>query len=281
MDATIHTIAEINNIQLKEITSLHGGSINSVFLLKSTSGNFALKLNNASKFPLMFETEANGLQLLKASNSFIIPSVIAQNEIENTSYLLMEYIPSGNKTSKFNSDFAEKLTILHRCSQDYFGLSHDNYIGSLPQSNNKEKTASDFYINQRIEPQIKLATQKGYSFKELDLIYKNISDTIPKKDPSLIHGDLWNGNYLTSIEGNPCLIDPAVSYGPREMDLAMMQLFGGFSEEIFEQYHELFPLAPNWKDRVSLWQLYYLFVHLNLFGGGYFSQVNSILKQYS
>jgi fructosamine-3-kinase len=103
---------------------------------------------------------------------------------------------------------------------------------------------------------------------------------IPEERPSLIHGDLWNGNYLIAKEGKPVLIDPAVSYGIREMDLAMMHLFGGFSEEVYNVYHELSPLQAGWQDRTSLWQLYYLLVHLNLFGSGYLSQVQTAIKRY-
>jgi len=281
MNAILHTIAELNQIQISEITPLSGGSINSVYLLKSNTKKYVLKVNDASKFPNMFETEARGLQILKESKSFQTPEVKTQNEFENTSYLLMEYIPSGNKTSNFNELFAENLSKIHHSTQDYFGLSHHNYIGSLPQYNSKEKSASEFYINQRLKPQLKLASQKGYTFNQLEKVFKNISDIIPNEPSSLIHGDLWNGNYLISTKGEPCLIDPAISYSIREMDIAMMHLFGGFSDEIFNLYHEQFPLTENWQDRISLWQLYYLLVHLNLFGSGYFSQVNSIMKQYS
>ncbi|MFT5076439.1 MAG: fructosamine-3-kinase [Flavobacteriaceae bacterium] len=281
MDATIHKIAELNKIQLKEIVPLYSGSINSVYLLKCNSIEYVLKINDALKFSKMFETEAKGLQVLKESQSFKIPTVIRQDEIENSSYLLMEYIPSGKKSYNFNEIFAENLVKLHQCTQDFFGLQHHNYIGSLPQFNHKEFSASDFYINQRLAPQIKLAGQNGFTFKNSEAVLKNISEIIPEEPSSLLHGDLWNGNYIISHNDEACLIDPAISYGSREMDISMMLLFGGFSDEIYTMYHEKFPFANNWKERVSLWQLYYLLVHLNLFGVGYFSQVNTIIKQYS
>jgi len=281
MDTIIHTIAELNKIQIKEIVPLSGGSINSVYKLKSSSQDFVIKINDASRFPKMFEAEAKGLQILKESLSFKIPKVLGFDEVDNSSYLLMEYIPSGKESSNFNLTFAENLAKLHQSCQNYFGLTHHNYIGSLAQYNHKEQSASEFYINQRLIPQLKLASQNGFTFKNLETIFKNISEEIPKEPSSLIHGDLWNGNYLISYHGEPCLIDPAISYGSREMDVAMMHLFGGFSDEIYNTYHEIFPLTNNWKERISLWQLYYLLVHLNLFGVGYFSQVNTILKQYS
>jgi fructosamine-3-kinase len=126
-----------------------------------------------------------------------------------------------------------------------------------------------------------MAFDKGYEFKDLKRFYSNISDAIPNEAPSLIHGDLWNGNYLVSECGEPTLIDPAVAFAPREMDLAMMQLFGGFSSEVYLLYDERFPLPDQWKERIGIWQLYYLLVHLNLFGSGYYHQVHSIVKQYS
>lgn len=239
------------------------------------------KLNDADRFPGMFQAEARGLQLLKNTQSFRIPEVIAADRVGNTSYLLMEYLAKGNKTKNFWQHFASSLAELHKNSAPYFGLDHDNYIGSLPQRNEKCHTASEFYISQRLEPQLKMAVQKGFSFKNLDVFYRNVSNQIPEEASSLIHGDLWGGNYMVSTRGEPILIDPAVAYGSREMDLAMMRLFGGFSEEIFNHYEAIFPLKPNWEERMPLWQLYYLLVHLNLFGSGYLRRVKDVLSKYS
>lgn len=273
-------IAEENNLNLLESTPLSGGDINDVFLLKCVSKKLVVKTNIASKFPGMFEAEAKGLDFLRSSNSFKIPSVINYGVIENTSYLLLEYIPEGSTSNSFWEQFAENLATLHKTTQSTFGLDHSNYIGSLPQYNGTETSAADFYINQRLAPQFKMAKEQGFDFSNLDVFYKNVSSEIPNEPPALIHGDLWGGNYMVSENEIPTLIDPAVSFAPREMDLAMMQLFGGFSEEIFTQYHSIFPLENNWKHRVSLWQLYYLLVHLNLFGSGYLPRVQSIVKKY-
>tara|TARA_R110000851_G_scaffold157058_1_gene299634 strand:- start:7355 stop:8197 length:843 start_codon:yes stop_codon:yes gene_type:complete len=273
-------IAEENNLNLLESKPLSGGDINDVFLLKCASKKLVVKTNISSKFPGMFEAEAKGLDFLRSSNSFKIPSVINYGVIENTSYLLLEYIPEGSTSNSFWEQFAENLATLHKATQPTFGLDHSNYIGSLPQYNGTETSAADFYINQRLAPQFKMAKEQGFDFSKLDVFYKNVSSEIPNEPPALIHGDLWGGNYMVSKNEIPTLIDPAVSFASREMDLAMMQLFGGFSEQIFTQYHSIFPLDSNWKQRVSLWQLYYLLVHLNLFGSGYLSRVQSIVKKY-
>ncbi len=280
MKQLLQHIASQNKFQLIESKSLSGGDINDVFLLKCQEGSFVVKLNDALKFPRIFEVEAKGLQLLKQSESFKIPNVIAEGLFQNTSYLLLEYVSLGNKSNIFWESFAEKLAKLHKTSSEQFGLDHTNYIGSLPQKNEYLSTATEFYISQRLEPQFKMASDNGFHFKNLEEFYKNISGEIPSEPPSLIHGDLWNGNYMVSENGKPVLIDPAVAFAPREMDLAMMKLFGGFSEEVFSNYNAIFPLTNGWKDRVPLWQLYYLLVHLNLFGSGYLQQVKGIIKRF-
>ena len=126
-----------------------------------------------------------------------------------------------------------------------------------------------------------MASKRGFSFKNLEQFYRNISEEIPEEAPALIHGDLWSGNFITNEEGLPCLIDPAVGYAPREMDLAMMKLFGGFPEQVFEEYDEIFPLEKGFQERIPIWQLYYLLVHLNIFGSSYKPSVAQIVKRFS
>lgn len=281
MKSVVQRIAAKNGLECKEAKALSGGDINNVFLLNSISESHVVKINQASKFPAMFEAEAKGLQLLETTKSFKIPKVIALGELDSYSYLIIEYISPGQPSTNYWDDFAQKLAALHKTTQPQFGLDHDNYIGSLPQHNKPAATASEFYILQRLEPQLKLAIEKGFSFPKLDQFFISVSEVIPNEAPALIHGDLWNGNYLISEKGNAVLIDPAIAYVPREMDLAMMQLFGGFPSEVFSTYHKAFPLIEDWKERISLWQLYYLLVHLNLFGVGYLSRVKNIIKKYS
>ncbi|GHA26156.1 aminoglycoside phosphotransferase [Salinimicrobium marinum] len=277
----IDQLEAAEGFKVSNFSSLSGGSINTVYLLKTTSGERVIKLNKASEFPSMFEAEKEGLEALRNSNTIDVPEAFSCGTIDFTSYLLLEHKPEGKPLAEFPRLFAEDLAALHKISAPDFGFHSSNYIGSLPQYNGKETSASDFYIHQRIEPQIKMASERGFSFSDLDTIFKNIAAEIPEESPALIHGDLWSGNYLVNSEGRPCLIDPAVSYGPREMDLAMMKLFGGFSEEIFRSYQEIFPLEPGFQKRIPLWQLYYLLVHLNIFGSSYLSRVKSILNNFS
>ena len=274
-------ISEREGFETRQSSSLTGGSINQVYLLDTNAGKKVLKLNKAAKFPGMFEAEKDGLETLKSSGTIDIPHTYSCGKIGSMAYLLLEYKPEGKKRPDFWKLFAEDLALLHRTSAPEFGFHSSNYIGSLPQYNGSSSSAADFYISQRLEPQIKMASEQGFSFNGLDRIYKNISSEIPEEPPALIHGDLWSGNYLVNEDGLVCLIDPAVCYGPREMDLAMMKLFGGYPEKAFERYNDSFPTQPGFTTRIPLWQLYYLLVHLNIFGSSYLSGVEGIFRKYS
>ncbi len=267
--------------KIKESYLLSGGDINSVYALITKNQKVVIKLNSNSKFPGLFEAEAAGLQKLRDCNCFVIPDVLQVGTLGDDAFLMMPYIAKGEKITNFSEEFGKRLAQLHRESKPYFGFEEDNYIGSLSQKNTKCKSAFDFYIVSRLEPQFNMAIQKGFAFLGLDMFYKNIENEIPSEKSSLVHGDLWNGNYIINEEGLPCLIDPAVAYASREMDIAMMHLFGGFDNRIFEVYHDTYPLIENWKIRQPIWQLYYLLIHLNLFGVSYYQQVKTIVKMYS
>lgn len=278
----INRIAAANHRELSNVQALTGGDINEVYLLETiASEKLVLKLNQTELFPGIFDAEKSGLEELRKSEAFIIPEIIALGTIRNYSYILLEYIKPGKKNHSFWENFGSQLAQLHKTTQTEFGFKHNNYIGSLPQKNELLKSASDFYINNRLLPQIELARENRYDLKIPETFYKHISDLIPNEPPSLIHGDLWNGNFLINDNSQPVLIDPAVSYASREMDLAMMKLFGGFDALLFEHYIAAFPLPYGFKERERLWQLYYLLVHLNLFGGSYLSSVSTIIKDFS
>ena len=261
--------------------SLAGGSINQVYLLETSEGKKVVKINSAGKFPGMFSAEKQGLETLEQAEAFDVPGVLGLGEINGKAYLLLEHKKEGAQKSHFWKVFGEQLAKLHKTSAEEFGFPESNYVGSLPQYNGRCKSTVDFYISQRLEPQVKRASKMAFELGDLSGFYKNISAEIPEEAPALLHGDLWSGNFLTNEEGLPCLIDPAACYGPREMDLAMMKLFGGFPSEVFEVYNAHFPLQPQWEERIPLWQLYYLLVHLNIFGSSYLPQVKKIIQRFS
>ena len=268
-------------LSIKNIKPLSGGDINDVYLLETENQNYVVKVNEVNTFPAMFKKEVNGLEALRKTHAIDIPEVLGFGNFEKHTYLVLAYKKSGKLSNRFWEVFGQQMAALHQNSREHFGFKEDNYYGSLQQYNQKESTASRFFIHQRLMPQFKLAGENGYEFKQLDLFYKRAEQLIPEEKPSLIHGDLWSGNYLVDSQDKPCLIDPAVSYAPREMDLAMMHLFGGFDHRLFQAYDEAFPLKEDWKERVQLWQLYYILGHVNLFGGNYYTFAKAIMKKYN
>jgi len=264
--------------------SVGGGCINHAHQIETNHGNYFMKWNDATAYPGMFESEAKGLQLLRSVNAIYIPEVIATGQSGNTSYIILEWIESGKRKKDFWHNFGEHLAKLHRHTSTRFGLDHDNYIGSLSQSNRQHKNWIEFFIHERIEPQLKLASGNGQLATSLTSILANLenklAEIIPKEAPALLHGDLWNGNYMIAPDGSACLIDPAVYYGHREMDLAMTKLFGGFDPGFYEAYNETFTLQKGFESRIDIYNLYPLLVHVNLFGGGYVGQVRRILQRF-
>ena len=200
-------------------------------------------------------------------------------------FLVLEYLEPGRRNPDFDEQLGQGLARLHRFGASSFGLDHGNFIGSLPQSNRAHPTWAEFFRCERIEPQLERAERASLlgarHRKMFDALFNRLDDLCgPAEPPSRLHGDLWGGNLHVDDKGDPALIDPAVYAGHREMDLAMMQLFGGFGERVFAAYDEAYPRAPGHRDRVPLYQLYPLMVHVNLFGTGYVGSVERALSHY-
>ena len=267
-----------------EVQFLGGGDISESRLLKSERGSFFLKYHDGPQAVLLLETEAQGLDLLRGCSPIRIPEVLSQGVIGRHAYLLLEFVESGWANNAFWESFGAALAQLHRNSATQFGLDHDNFIGSLPQCNGQMDNWTDFYRDRRLGPQAQLAHKQGLlqpsDMKQLDQLYKQLPEVIPAEAPALIHGDLWSGNYLISTTQAPVLIDPSVSFAHREMDLAMSRLFGGFDWRFYRSYEEASPLSPGFEARLPIYQLYYLLVHVNLFGESYLRSVRDILSKY-
>ncbi|SHE50971.1 hypothetical protein SAMN05444278_102156 [Psychroflexus salarius] len=274
-------ITQKHQLKLKEIKLLTGGDINQVFKLTCHEGLFVLKLNQALKFPKMLQLEAKALSDIAISNSFKIPNCVAVGEYHQFQYLIIDYISNAQPTNQAWYQFGEQLAQLHQKSQSKFGYNYDNYIGELTQYNSAENTALDFYINQRIKPQLELAQQNKFQLKNTALFLDRVKHLVPEHQPSFIHGDLWSGNYLYHKSEGFYLIDPAVSFSLPEFDLAMMQLFGGFPSSVFEAYRNSVDASKLQLKHLDLFQLYYLLVHLNLFGQSYFSACQNIINKYT
>ncbi|TAH40760.1 MAG: ketosamine-3-kinase [Bacteroidetes bacterium] len=256
-------------------SAVSGGCINQAHKLETTAGNYFVKFNSRARYPGMFEAEAKGLSLLHNTGALKVPEVILFGEHEAFSYIILEYIEAGKRKSEYWEHAGLQLANLHKNSADYFGLDHDNYIGSLPQSNNKHKDWITFFLEERI-----LAIGEELVKPYLEKLEKHFYKEFPSEAPALIHGDLWSGNMMCADDGLACFYDPAVYYGHREMDLAMTRLFGGFPDEFYQAYNAELPLMSGFKDRMDFYQLYPLLVHARLFGASYEDQVLSILNSY-
>lgn len=266
------------------VSPVSGGSINRTFTIRTTSAGYFIKFNDARRYPGMFEAESRGLAIIRKTACIEVPDVFLCAQAGTFSFLLMEEETGGGNHSHFWEDFGRRLACLHRVNGGYFGLDHDNYIGSLNQQNNPCDQWTDFLAAQRLRPMVAMARRSGllnsHDCNSFDRLLQRLKDLIPSESPSLLHGDLWNGNFIMGKNGYVCLIDPAVYYGHREMDIAMTRLFGGFDSRFYAAYNEAFPLAYGWEERISLNQLFPLLVHVNLFGGGYVSDVRQVLRQY-
>ena len=272
------------NCTINDFNFVSGGCINNGGRIETSQGVFFLKWNVAGKYPGMFRAEADGLTLLRANSSLKIPTVIASGEAEDFQFLILEFISQAKQSKGYWESLGEQLATLHKKSSRQFGLASHNYIGSLPQRNNFHSNWLDFFREERLKPQAEMAYTNGKFGKEvlhqLDRLYKRLPELIIDGKPSLLHGDLWSGNLIVENTGNPCLIDPAVYYRNREIEIAFTRLFGGFDAKFYSSYESAFPLENGFKSRVDLYNLYPLLVHVNLFGGGYVNQVVSILRNY-
>ena len=277
----------ISNSITKEIISakpVSGGSISSACLVDTEKGQYFLKVNSSASALEMFQAEQAGLQAIAQTDTIAVPHVHLVDSLEGQSFLLMDYVESKRPDGSDYQRLGSQLARLHQCSHADFGFPADNFIGSLPQHNNPHTNWPEFYWFERILPQLQMALKARLITSQMIPgenkainLFREISGDVK---PSLLHGDLWGGNYLIATDGTPYLIDPAVYYGHSMIDIAMSRLFGGFGSGFYETYHEIIPQSPQYDIQIELYQLYYLLVHLNLFGSGYFSSVASILKRY-
>lgn len=261
-----------------------GGCINETAIVESAKGKYFLKWNNAAKYPAMLATEVIGLKRLAETQTARVPNVVANGETDVYQYLLLECITSKPRSNDFSKILGQQLAALHSCSDGMFGFDHDNYIGSLPQSNRQHKKWIDFFIHERLQPQIQLAARKSLlnanAVNDFEKLFAKLPELLPERSSSLLHGDLWSGNVITDELGHPCLIDPSVYFGDNEVDLAMTQLFGGFDPSFLDAYHEVVKLESGWRERFDIHNLYPLLVHVNLFGQTYVSQLLSSLRRF-
>jgi fructosamine-3-kinase len=288
MDAPLKAaLASALGSEIATARALAGGDINVAFEIALVDGRRLFVKTNDRSPRGMFAAEARGLSWLAEAGALRIPKVVAVAAPDDArQFLILELVATGVPARDFDEKLGRGLAALHRRGAPGFGLDHDNFIGSLPQTNAPASGWPDFYRARRLEAQLRRAADQGRASSRMrqgfDRLFGLLDELCgPAEPPARLHGDLWGGNLLVDREGGPCLIDPAVYGGHREIDLAMMRLFGGFDARAFAAYDESFPLASGAEERVPLYQLYPLLVHVNLFGGGYANSVERVLERYA
>jgi len=256
-----------------------GGSINDAYVITGNNQAYFVKLNRAGLVN-MFEAEAAGLVEMAGSHSVRVPRPVCHGVSGSHSFIVLEYLELGSGDS--NHALGQQLATMHQTTREQFGWDRDNTIGSTEQVNTWCDDWIEFYGRHRLLFQLSLPGAQRFGAQlvsageelvdNLDVFFESYRPV-----PSLLHGDLWGGNYATARDGAPVIFDPAVYYGDREADIAMTELFGGFGRCFYDAYNESWPLDPGYGVRKTLYNLYHVLNHLNLFGGGYGSQAYSMI----
>lgn len=262
---------------------VHGGCINESYRWESRSGALFVKIAPVERLP-MFEAEAEGLQDLARAKAVRVPRVIALGLTEDSSFLALEWVDLVGSVATASARLGEQLARQHRMVAEQFGWHRDNTIGSTPQVNTRTDDWLTFFRDHRLAYQLDLAALNGYRGRLQDhgaLLLERLDTMFEHHRPqaSLLHGDLWGGNFGVDASGTPVIFDPAVYYGDREADLAMTRLFGGFPAAFYSAYEKAWPLPQAARDRVPLYNLYHVLNHLNLFGSGYLAQAESLMAR--
>jgi fructosamine-3-kinase len=260
-----------------------GGSINECWRWPSREGPLFVKLAPADRL-WMFEAEAEGLDELGRANALRVPRVLGSGAAAGQAFLALEWIDFGSASSRSETLLGEGLAAQHRVIAAQFGWHRGNTIGSTPQHNDPDRDWIRFFVERRLRFQLDLAARNGHAGRltERGALLCECAGVFfdsYRPAPSLLHGDLWGGNWAADATGRPVVFDPAVYFGDREADLAMTRLFGGFGAAFYSAYEGAWPLEPGAEDRCLLYNLYHVLNHLNLFGGAYLSQAQAMIDK--
>jgi fructosamine-3-kinase len=268
------------------LTRVAGGDVNEAYEARWPGGDRLFVKTRAGLTGDAYRTEAGGLRWLAEARALRVPKVVAQSEAADAvAFLVLEHMARTAPALDYEDRLGDGLAALHAAGAPRFGLDEDNQIATLPQSNRAQDTWPAFYAEERVRPLVRRAVETGTApaswLALADALVERLPGLAgPAEPPARLHGDLWSGNVITDSRGQPVLIDPAVYGGHREVDLAMLALFGGLSPRVTAAYQARTPLAPEWKARVKLWQVYPLLVHAVLFRGSYVDAAEAAMRAY-
>ncbi|KQY57174.1 fructosamine kinase family protein [Nocardioides sp. Root140] len=279
--ATARKAEELLDVQVVATAPVAGGDICTATRLKLSDGRSALMKTHVHPPEGFFAAEARGLHWLGESGGVAVPDVLAGD----ADCLIISFVETGKQTPDAAVEFGRALAATHAVGATGFGADADGFIGRLPMRNTAADTWAEFYATRRLLPYLKLARDRGAidesGARGIESLVGRLADLVPVEPPARLHGDLWNGNVLWGTDGHIHVIDPAAYAGHREVDLAMLSLFGmPHLPRALDAYHEAAPLADGWEDRLGLHQLFPLLVHACMFGGGYGARAASVAARY-
>ncbi len=277
-----------STIYIKREEAVGGGCISQGGILYLSNGEQVFLKSYGASPHHFFQVEADNLLLLQRYCSLTVPTPLIVGENADSQYLCLEYIEAAPRKADYWEHCGRALATLHKesgAAARRFGLEWDNWIGSTPQPNNPSTNWQHFFATTRLHYQLQLAARNGYLSPAMqrdgDLLLKHIPSLLPEAvQPALVHGDLWSGNLMSDNRGGAALIDPAVYFADREVDIAMTRLFGGFDDRFYHAYNECYPLVKGWEGRLQLYNLYHLLNHLNIFGTSYLAAVGKVVHHY-
>lgn len=268
------------------LTRVAGGDINEAYEARWPGGERVFVKTRRGLSGDAYRTEADGLRWLAEARALRVPKVVARSAPEDAvAFLALERMPRTAPALEHDDWLGDGLAALHAAGAPGFGFVEDNWIGSLPQANRAHGTWAAFYAEERVLPLVRQAIDGGHAPSSWITIADRLVARLtglagPPEPPARLHGDLWSGNVITDGRGQPVVIDPAVYGGHREVDLAMLALFGGLSPRVVAAYEARTPLAAGWQERTRLWQVYPLLVHTVLFRGSYVGAAEAAMRAY-
>ncbi|MGM8215527.1 fructosamine kinase family protein [Bacillaceae bacterium W0354] len=277
-------LSQINNKEpILEIKLVRGGSINDSYYVKTTNREYFIKTHPNAPHEF-FQMEVKGLEKIRETHTIAVPEVYAYSDNIGEAFLLLEWV-KGEENNDTEQRLGENIARLHQNYNDQHGFDHRSYTGLIPLNNGLYESWVDYYGNRRLKGQLDIGIENGRITNKrrdrLEKLMSNLKRFVPDQiKASYLHGDLWSGNWLPGEKGEPYVVDPSFLYGDRHFDLAFTELFGGFSKQFYEAYHEQYPIEQDYDDIKEIYQLYYLLVHLNIFGESYGESVDIILNKY-